>query len=215
MYTGWSSDYLQGTLEHHCKKLVETLHWNANVENMTIAAYIGAPLAILEKPSHTQAHIVKQISIHASLKWQDGGTPVGKWTGLLKFRFHLEFTALQCILILLLKRASISCEYVLNMSTAIFCVYLGLQFKWNQFSSNNSHHTSCIHKALHTWKWPDLMPRVSEKFHFFVRSSCWARLGWHLGLLATKKIFRVKKIFLASGNRRQSSAIWSCRVPLC
>ena len=36
-------------------------------------------------------------------------------------------------------------------------MYLGLQVKWNQFSSNNSHHTSCIHKGLHAGKWPDLM----------------------------------------------------------
>ena len=38
-----------------------------------------------------------------------------------------------------------------------FLAYLGLQVKWNQFSSNNSHHTSCIHKGLHAGKWPDLM----------------------------------------------------------
>ena len=31
------------------------------------------------------------------------------------------------------------------------------QVNWNQFSSNNSHHTSCIHKGSHAGKWPDLM----------------------------------------------------------
>ena len=36
-------------------------------------------------------------------------------------------------------------------------VYLGLQHKWNQLSSNNSRHTSRIHKGLHARKWPDLM----------------------------------------------------------
>ena len=36
-------------------------------------------------------------------------------------------------------------------------VYLGLQVKRNQLSSNNSHHTSCIHKGSHAGKWPDLM----------------------------------------------------------
>ena len=45
----------------------------------------------------------------------------------------------------------------LDMSTIIVCVYLWLQFKWNQLSSNNSRHTSCIHKGLHALKWPDLM----------------------------------------------------------
>ena len=34
---------------------------------------------------------------------------------------------------------------------------LGLQVKWNQFSSNNYHHTNCIHKGSHAGKWPDLM----------------------------------------------------------
>ena len=43
------------------------------------------------------------------------------------------------------------------MSTIIVFVYLGLQVKCYQFSSNNSHHTSCIHKGLHAGKWPDLM----------------------------------------------------------
>ena len=44
-----------------------------------------------------------------------------------------------------------------DMSTIIAFVYLGLQVKWNQFSSNNSRHTSCIHKGSHAGKWPDLM----------------------------------------------------------
>ena len=43
------------------------------------------------------------------------------------------------------------------MNTIIVFVYLGLQVKWNLFSSNNSHHTNCIHKGLHAGKWPDLM----------------------------------------------------------
>ena len=43
------------------------------------------------------------------------------------------------------------------MSTIIVFVYLGLQVKWNQLSSNNSHHTSCIHKRSHAGKWSDLM----------------------------------------------------------
>ena len=47
--------------------------------------------------------------------------------------------------------------HAFDMSTIIIFVYLGLQVKWNQFSSNNSHHTSCIHKGLHAGKWPDLM----------------------------------------------------------
>ena len=44
-----------------------------------------------------------------------------------------------------------------DMSTIIVFVYLGLQVKWNQLSSNNSHHTSRIHKGSHAGKWPGLM----------------------------------------------------------
>ena len=47
--------------------------------------------------------------------------------------------------------------HAFDMCTIIVFVYLGLQVKWNQFSSNNSHHTSCIHAGLHAEKWPDLM----------------------------------------------------------
>ena len=48
------------------------------------------------------------------------------------------------------------------MSTIIVFVYLGLQVKWNQFSSNNSHHTSCVHKGSHARKWPDLMTSKTD-----------------------------------------------------
>ena len=47
--------------------------------------------------------------------------------------------------------------HAFDKSTILVFVYLGLQVKWNQFSSNNTHHTSCIHKRLHAGKWPDLM----------------------------------------------------------
>ena len=47
--------------------------------------------------------------------------------------------------------------HAFDMSTIIVFVYLGLQVKWNQLSSNNSHHTSCIQKGSHAGKWPDLM----------------------------------------------------------
>ena len=46
--------------------------------------------------------------------------------------------------------ASLWCEYHYS-----FCVF-GVAVKWNQFSSNNSHHTSCV-QGSHAGKWPDLM----------------------------------------------------------
>ena len=46
--------------------------------------------------------------------------------------------------------------HAFDMSTIIvFVVYLGLKFKWNQLNSDNSRHTSCIHKGLHAGKGPD------------------------------------------------------------
>ena len=107
--TGRTSEYLQGTLEHHWKNLVETTpHWDAIGETLTFAAYTGTPLEGLWQPTHAQIHKVKQSSTHASLKWQDGGTPVSKWTGLCKFSLYLEFTALQWIPVLLLTHLSTS-----------------------------------------------------------------------------------------------------------
>ena len=50
----------------------------------------------------------------------------------------------------------------LDMSTIILFVYLGLQFKWNHLSPNNSHHSSCIHKGLPAGKWPDLMTSKAD-----------------------------------------------------
>ena len=47
--------------------------------------------------------------------------------------------------------------HAFDMSNIIVFVYLGLHIKWNQLSSNNSHHTCDIHKGSHAGEWPDLM----------------------------------------------------------
>ena len=52
--------------------------------------------------------------------------------------------------------------HALDMNIIIAFVYLRLQYKSNQLSSNNSRQTSCIHKGLHAGKWPDL---VTSKPH--------------------------------------------------
>ena len=72
--TGPSSEYLQGTLEHHRKKnnwnsptlechwrnLVESgTHMDATGETLTFAAYTGTPLEGLWQPTHAPTHIVK------------------------------------------------------------------------------------------------------------------------------------------------------------
>ena len=112
-----------------------------------------------------------QSSIHASLKWQDGGTPVSKWIGLCIFSLYMEFTALQRMPVMLLTHVSTSTLlHAFDMSIIRVFVYLGFQVNWNQFSSNNSHHTSCIHKGSHAGKWPDLMTSKPDSV---------SKLGYH------------------------------------
>ena len=89
-------------------------------------------------------------------KWRDTSKQVDR---SLYIQPLFGVTALQWIPVLLLIHVSTSTLLCacLDMSTIIVFVYLGLQVKWNQFSSNNSHHTSCIHKGSHAGKWPDPM----------------------------------------------------------
>ena len=109
-YTGTPLEKLSWnspTLECHRRNLVETTpHWDATGETLTFAAHTGTPLE--GQPTRAQTHIDKQSSIHASLKWQDCGTPTSKWLGLCKFSLYLEFTALQWIPVLLLTHVSTS-----------------------------------------------------------------------------------------------------------
>ena len=87
-----------------------SLHWNTTGRTITA-------------PKH-QTHIVNRRSIHASLKWQDDGTPSRKWTGLCKFSFYLKFNTLQYIPVLLVKRVSTStspCACLGNEQQHNFC----------------------------------------------------------------------------------------------
>ena len=52
--------------------------------------------------------------------------------------------------------------HAFDMSTITVFVYLGLQVKWNQFSSNKSYHTGCIHKGSHAGKRPDIMTSKAD-----------------------------------------------------
>ena len=97
------------TLECHWRNLVENApHWDATGETLTFVAYTGTPLEGMKQPTHAPAYIVNQSSIYTSLKLQDGGTPISKWTCLFKFNLYLEFTALQWIPIPLLAHVSTS-----------------------------------------------------------------------------------------------------------
>ena len=150
VYTGWSSVHWNATgmplvdpvyigipleklswnsptLECHWRNLVESApHWDATGETLTFAAYTGTPLEGLWQPTHAPTHIGMQSSIHASLKWQDGGTPVSKWTGLCIFSLYLEFTALQWMPVLLLTYVSTStllCACLWYEHHYSFCVF--------------------------------------------------------------------------------------------
>ena len=100
-----------------------SLHWNTTGRTITLL-----------QPTHTQAHVVKQSSIHASLKWRDDGTTSNKWTGLWKSSFFLECTALQCIQVLLFKRVSTSislCACLGYENHCTFCAFgVAVQMKW-------------------------------------------------------------------------------------
>ena len=116
------------------------VHWNTTGKMLLKQSHTEMPLEkfwwfsptlghhwkiLVETAQHTQTRIVKQRSIHASLKWQDGGTAIIKWTGLCKFSFYLEFTTQQWIPVLILKHVSTStssCAWVWYKHHYSFCV---------------------------------------------------------------------------------------------
>ena len=110
--------------------------------------------------------MIKQSSTHGSLKWQDGGTPMSKWTGLCKFSLYLEVTALQWIPVLLLTHVSTStslCTCVWYEHHCNFCVFgVASQMKSVQLKQLSPY-------QLYTWgvacwevTWPfDLETRLS------------------------------------------------------
>ena len=81
--------------------------------------------------------------------------------------------------------------HALDMRTIIDIVYLGLQSKWNQLSSNNSRHTSCIYKGLHAGKWPDLMTSKPDPV---------SALGYHSTRYAGTTLANAIAQWSSSGN---------------
>ena len=92
--------------------------------------------------------------IHASLKWQAVSS---KWTGVYCSPMHTS-SALQYV------STTTSLCACLGYERHYVFVRLRLQYKWNQLSSYNSGHTSCIHKGLHAGKWPDLVTSKPDAF---------------------------------------------------
>ena len=135
-----------------------------------------------------------QSSIHASLKWQYGGTPVSKWTGLCIFSLYLEFTALQWIPVLLLTHVSTStslCACIWYEHHYSLCVF-GVATQMKSVELKQYHHTSCTHKGSHAGKWPDPMTSKPDYvgtlgYHWLdhngvpVAIQCWYALLEHTG----------------------------------
>ena len=130
-YTGTSLGKLglnSPTLECHWRNLVESApHWDATGKSLTFSAYTGTPSEGLWQPTHARhIQLSMQSSIHASLKWQDGVTPVSKWTGLCIFSLYLKLTALQWMPVLLLTHVSTStllCACLWYGHHYSFCVF--------------------------------------------------------------------------------------------
>ena len=91
-----------------------------------------------------------QGSIHASLKWQDGGTLMSKWTGLCILSLYLEFTALQWMPVLLLTNVSIS---------TLLCACL-----WYEH-----HHSFCLFGVARQMKSQTTLTRPVV----YIRVACW------------------------------------------
>ena len=126
--------------------------------------------------THTQAHIVRQSSIHTSLKWQDDEAASGQ-VSVNSVLLGVNSSPMQT------SSALQTCEYInitvhaLYMSTIIVFVYLGLQYKWNQLSSNNSRHTSveCCWEVT----WPnDLHTRRSQYTEIPLDRLDWNHTCW-------------------------------------
>ena len=162
-----------------------------------IAGYIGTPLnkrswncPTLEchwgdynSPHTIQAHIVKQSSIHASLKWQDGGTQgtSGQISVNSAFTWSLLLSTVYQFCSSNMWLVQHHFVHAWDISTIIAFVYFGLQYKWNQLSSNNSRHTSCIHRGLHAGKWPDPMtskPDAPSSLGVPLGRLHWNHTGW-------------------------------------
>ena len=129
-YTGTPLEKLSwnsSTLECLWRNLVKTTpQWDATGETLTFCSlhWNWRDCDSPQPPRHILLNM--QSSIRASLKWQDGGTPVSKWTGLCIFSLYLECTALQWIPVLLLTHVSTStslCACLWYEHHYSFCVF--------------------------------------------------------------------------------------------
>ena len=149
MYTGIPLDDQANTSRVHWnttgKTWLKLPHWNATGETLTIAAYNGTPLGggggggggggDYNSP-HAHAHMVKQSSLHASLKWQDGKAPNSRWTcsGNAAFIWNLLLcSAYQVLLFTRVSTSTLLCVCIYIITVIVFVVFWG--WTTNEISS--------------------------------------------------------------------------------
>ena len=140
--TGRLSEYLQGTLEHHWKN-----SWNCP----TLECHWRNSEIWNDKMVGHQA-ASGQVSVNSTFTWSLVLCKAYRFCSRNEWVHHHHLVN------------------ALNMSTIIVLLYLRLKFKWNQLISNNSRHTSFIHKGLLPGMGPDLMTSKQDAV---------SKLGYH------------------------------------
>ena len=165
-YTGTPLEKLScPTLECHWKKIDYcSLHWNTTGESITAPIHRHISLSRVasmpvwnDKGMEYQA-ASGQVSVKSAFTWSLPLSNAYQFCSSNVWVFHHHSV------------------HALDMSTIIVFVYLGLQYKWNQLSSNNSRHTSCIHKGLYAGNWPDLI--TSKPDALSTLGYHWNHISW-------------------------------------
>ena len=120
--TGWPSEYLQGTLEHHWKNLVETAHNEMPLEKLTFAAYTETPLEGLWQPTQAPTPIVKHAQKHPyqfeMTRWRDTSKQVDRSLYIQPLLYCSAIDA---------SSALNTCEYF-NITLCMSLIWASLQF---------------------------------------------------------------------------------------
>ena len=110
------------TLECHWRNIIEIVHTGMPLEKLWL---LQPKLEHHWRDCYTHTHSSTKLSSVAPMPvWNDKmtGPQISKWTGLCKFSFYLEFTALQWIPVLLLKHHSV---HSFDMNTIIVFFIFG------------------------------------------------------------------------------------------
>ena len=149
---------LQPTLEHHW--------WDYNSPHTPRHIKLGRVTSIpVWNDKMTRQHAASgQVSVNSAFTWS--------WLLSKAYQFCNSN-------VWVLQHHSV---HAFDMSTIRVFVHLGLQYKWNQLSWNNSSYTCCIHKGwVSCWEmtWPDdLQTRCSQYIGIPLDRLHWNHTGW-------------------------------------